>query len=344
MTAPSALACPAPLRRHDRVQMAHGGGGRLMNDLIEGLLRPALGSQTHDGAVLDVPAGRLAFTTDSYVVHPLFFPGGSIGELAVNGTVNDLAMCGAEPRWLSLGLILEEGLPMEELERVVGAIAGAARAADVEIVTGDTKVVDRGRADGLYINTAGVGVVAGGVEIAPALVRPGDVVIINGDIGAHGMAIMSVREGLEFETTIRSDTAPLWEAVAALLAAGEVHCMRDLTRGGLTSALNEIAVAAGVGIEIDETAVSVLPEVAAACEILGFDPLYVANEGRFAAFAPAEAAEPLLAALRAAPHGGGAVVVGRVVAEHSGRVTVRSALGGSRLLDMFSGEQLPRIC
>jgi len=361
------IACPLPISRYDKVQLAHGGGGRLMNDLIEEFLRPAFApadptdlglSNTHDGAVLDLkalgltgegsgskPVGKLAFSTDSYVVHPLFFPGGSIGELAINGTANDIAMCGARPLYLSLGLILEEGLPMETLRRVVEATARAAIEANVTIITGDTKVVDRGKGDGVYINTAGVGVVEHDLTIHPTSVRTGDAVLISGDIGAHGVAIISVREGLEFETTIQSDTAPLWPLVKAMLDTGEpIHCLRDLTRGGLASGLNEIAATARVGIEIIEADIPVPEEVQGACEILGFDPLYVANEGRFAAFVPADSVEAVLEAMRAVPGGEQACAIGRIVKQHPGQVVQRSKIGGSRIVDMLSGEQLPRIC
>ena len=359
------ISCPLPISRYDKVQLAHGGGGHLMNELIEEFLRPAFApadttdiglTNTHDGAVLDQAAlgladrdggdtGRLAFSTDSYEVHPLFFPGGSNGDLAINGTANDLAMCGARPLYLSLGLILEEGLPMETLQRVVEATARAALEAKVTIITGDTKVVDQGKGDGVYINTAGVGVVEHGQTIHPSSVRPGDVVIVSGDIGSHGVAIISVREGLEFETSIESDTAPLWPLVEAMLNTGEpLHCLRDLTRGGLASGLNEIATAAGVGIEIEEADIPGREEVQGACEILGFDPLYVANEGRFVAFVPADSAETVLRAMREVPGGEGAAAVGRVVSAHSGQVVQRSKIGGSRIVDMLSGEQLPRIC
>lgn len=365
------ISCPLPLSRYDRVQLAHGGGGRLMNELIEEFLRPAfapngtsdIGLQnTHDGAVLDMTAlglagrkgegdivdgdmRRLAFSTDSYVVHPLFFPGGSIGDLAVHGTANDLAMCGARPLYLTLGLILEEGLPMETLQKVVEATAQAAIEAKVTIITGDTKVVDKGKGDGVYINTAGVGVVEHGQTIHPSAVRPGDVVILSGDIGSHGVAIISVREGLKFETSIESDTAPLWPQVEAMLNTGKpIHCLRDLTRGGLTSALNEIAATARLGIEIEEMAIPIKEEVRGACELLGFDPLYVANEGCFAAFVPAAAADTLLEALRTISGGEAACAIGRVVTEHPQQVIQHSKIGGSRIVDMLSGEQLPRIC
>jgi hydrogenase expression/formation protein HypE len=327
--------------------MAHGGGGRLMNHLIEKVFassfrNPAL-DQKHDGARLDAGSSTLAFSTDSYVVRPLFFPGGDIGTLAVNGTVNDLAMCGARPKWLSAGFIVEEGLPMETLWRVVQSMKQAAKAAEVQIVTGDTKVVDRGKGDGVYINTAGIGLIEHKQVIAPASVRAGDVVLLSGDVGRHGMAIMSVREGLEFESTIESDCAPVASTVMQLLDVGvEVHCLRDLTRGGLSAALNEIADAATVQIGIEEAAVPVEETVRGACEILGFDPLYVANEGRFIAIVAAGDADRALAILQAANPA--ACRIGGVAAATRGLVTVKSHIGATRILDLLSGEQLPRIC
>jgi hydrogenase expression/formation protein HypE len=320
-----------------------------MQQLIDQVFLPAfanpwLGAR-HDGAVLEVGSERLAFTTDSYVVRPLFFPGGDIGALAVNGTVNDLAMCGARPRWLSAGFIIEEGLPMETLWRVVQSMRQAASAAGVQLVTGDTKVVDKGKGDGLFINTAGVGVLEHPLSISPSRVQSGDVVLLNGDLGRHGMAIMSVREGLSFETTITSDCAPLADLVLRLLQAGlDVHCLRDLTRGGLAAALNEIAGASRLQVDIDENTIPVREEVQGACEILGLDPLYVANEGRLVAFVPAPEAERALAIMRHHESGTGACCVGRVLAEFPGRVTMKSKVGARRILDLLSGEQLPRIC
>jgi len=341
--------CPLPFNDYPNVLMAHGGGGRLMNQLIEKVFiqafeNPAL-AQRHDGAVIEINGAQLAFATDSYVVQPLFFPGGDIGTLAVNGTVNDLAMCGARPKWLSTGFIIEEGLPMETLRRVARSMRKAADEAGVQLVTGDTKVVDKGKGDGLFINTAGIGVIEHQVSSHPGRVQPGDLILLNGDVGRHGMAIMSMREGLQFEGTIESDCAPLAGLVMALLDAGiEIHCMRDLTRGGLASALNEIAETAQVQIAIDETAVSVCEEVRGACELLGFDPLYVANEGRFIAIIPAHDLPGALEVMRAHSQGRNACLIGNVTGDAESMVTVKSQIGTSRILDMLSGEQLPRIC
>ncbi|MCS7338229.1 MAG: hydrogenase expression/formation protein HypE [Verrucomicrobiae bacterium] len=341
--------CPLPISQYPHVVMAHGGGGKLMHELIEKVFlhaftNPALDAR-HDAAVLNLGGKRLAFTTDSYVVNPLFFPGGDIGALAVHGTVNDLAMCGARPLWLSAGFILEEGLGLDVLRRIVQSMQRAARACGVEIVTGDTKVVDRGKADGLFINTAGIGLIQHGFELGPRRIAPGDAVIINGDIGRHGMAIMAVREGLRFETAIESDSAPLAEPVLKLLGAGiELHCLRDLTRGGLASALNELALAAAVEITIDERAVPVSEPVKAACEVLGLDPLSVACEGWFVDLVPGHEAARAVALLKSDALGAGAAVIGHVTAGQRARVVVRSAIGVDRVLDMPSGEQLPRIC
>jgi hydrogenase expression/formation protein HypE len=347
------LTCPVPLGDHDTVQLAHGGGGRLMRALIEGLFLPAFAAgdparqqvPPHDSAVVVVDGTRLAFTTDSFVVSPLFFPGGDIGKLAVYGTVNDLAMAGARPLYLSAGFILEEGLEIAILRRVVASMCAAAREVGVRIVTGDTKVVDRGKGDGMFINTAGIGLVPKGVEISPLRVAPGDAILVSGDLGRHGMAIMSVREGLGFEGALESDCAPLAGLVEALLAAGgDIHCLRDLTRGGLAAALNEIAEHARVGIELEEAAIPVAGPVAGACELLGLDPLYVANEGRLVAFVPAEAADRVLEILQSHPAAPGAAVVGTVTDGHPGLVELRNLLGGGRIVDLFSGEQMPRIC
>ena len=343
------FTCPVPIGDYPRVLLAHGGGGRLTQQLIERLFLPAFSNAAidarHDGARLEVGSGVLAFTTDSYVVRPLFFPGGDIGTLAVNGTVNDLAMCGARPRFLSAGFILEEGLAMETLERVVASMQAAAAAADVRLVTGDTKVVDRGRGDGVYVNTAGIGVIEHDQVVAPSSVRDGDVLLISGDIGRHGMAVMATREGLEFESAIESDCGPLASPVLALFEAGiAVHCLRDLTRGGLASALVEIAQASGLHFHVREAAIPVREDVAAACEILGFDPVYVANEGRMIACVPAADADLALDLLARHPITAGAAAIGVVSRAPAGLVTLESRIGATRVLDMLSGEQLPRIC
>jgi hydrogenase expression/formation protein HypE len=343
------FTCPIPLPASDHILLAHGGGGTLMNQLIERVFLPAFSNPAlnarHDGAILTIGNARLAFTTDSYVVQPLVFPGGNIGDLAVNGTVNDLAMCGARPLYLSAGFILEEGLAIETLRLVVESMRQAASSAGVSLVTGDTKVVDKGKADGIFINTAGIGVIEHALAIGPQSVCPGDAVIVSGDLGAHGISILSVREGLQFDAPIVSDTASLWAPVRALLAAGlEIHCLRDLTRGGLASTLNEIATARGVGIRIRESDLPVEEAVRGACEILGLDPLYVANEGRFAIFLPAAQAAQALAILSAFPVCRRAALAGEVTAADPGLVVLASRIGGNRVVDMLSGEQLPRIC
>lgn len=347
--APFSSLCPIPIQQYPHVLLAHGGGGRLMHQLLEKMFAPAFANPIldtrHDSAVLDLPPGRLAFTTDSYVVRPTFFPGGDIGSMAVFGTVNDLAMSGARPLYLSAGFILEEGLPMETLWRVVCSMKEAARRCGVQIVTGDTKVVDKGKGDGLFINTSGIGVIEHLLAIGPGNVQPGDAIVVNGDLGRHGMAIMAVREGLEFQSAIESDSAPVAELVEQLLQAGvETHCLRDLTRGGLASALNEIAEAAGVRIAVEESLIPVREDVHAACEMLGLDPLHVACEGRFVAFVPQRDAQRALAILRSHALGAGAAGIGGVTDGSSALVTIKSQLGASRILDMPSGEQLPRIC
>ncbi|MGA2031581.1 MAG: hydrogenase expression/formation protein HypE [Thermoguttaceae bacterium] len=344
---PLNVSCPLPLSDHATVQLAHGGGGRLMRRLIEEMFLPAFRGPTpaHDSAVLQLGPTRLAFTTDTFVVHPLFFPGGDIGKLAVCGTVNDLAMAGARPLWLSAAFVLEEGLPMETLRRVVASMRDEARRAGVQIVTGDTKVVDRGHGDGLFVNTAGIGLVPERIEISPRRVAPGDAILISGDLGRHGLAVMSVREALGFESQLASDCESLAGLVEALLALGaDLHCLRDLTRGGLAAALNEIAVDAAVGMEVQEAAIPVSEAVAGACELLGLDPLYAANEGRLVAFVSAAAASRALEILRSHPAAHGPALVGTVLAEHAGLVELRSVLGGGRILDLLSGEQMPRIC
>ena len=343
-------ACPIPISDYPNVLLAHGGGGSLSQMLIERMFVEAFGNPTlnrlHDGAILPMEAGETAISTDSFVISPLFFPGGDIGSLAVHGTVNDVAMCGAIPRVLTVAFILEEGLPMEDLWRIVSSMKKAADHAGVTIVTGDTKVVDRGKGDGIYINTTGIGTVPEGIEISPQRAEPGDVVVISGRIAEHGIAIMSVREGLEFETQIESDSAALNGMVEAILsvAGPDVHVLRDPTRGGLASATNEIAASAGVGIRLVESAVPMLDEVRGACEILGFDPLYVANEGKLIAIVAPGVANAVLATMRAHPLGLDAAIIGEIVADHPGRVFLRSSVGGNRVVDMMSGEQLPRIC
>jgi len=345
----NAFVCPIPLEQYPNVLLAHGGGGKLTHQLIEKMFLPEFSNSMlgarHDGAVFDLPASKLAFTTDSYVVQPLFFPGGDIGTLAVNGTVNDLAMCGARALYLSAGFILEEGLAMDTLWRVIRSMALAAAEAGVQLVTGDTKVVDRGKGDGVFINTAGIGLIESKAAVSPSSVQPGDAILLSGDIGRHGIAIMAVRQGLEFESTIASDCAPLSGIVMSLLASGiAVHCLRDLTRGGLASALVEIAETARLHFEIEEAAIPVIEEVQGACEILGFDPLYVANEGRFVAFVAPREAERALEQLRAHPLGAQARIIGTVRDDNPGLVTMRSRIGATRIVDMISGEQLPRIC
>jgi hydrogenase expression/formation protein HypE len=343
-------SCPIPLHEYPRVLLAHGGGGRLTHALIHDLFATAFANPAlaplHDGALLDVAGDRLAVSTDTFVITPRFFPGGDIGSLAVHGTVNDLAMCGARPIALTAAFVIEEGLEMEELARIVDSMRRAAAAAGVPIVTGDTKVVDRGKGDGLFINTTGIGVVPEGVAISPSAARPGDAVLVNGPIAEHGIAVMSVREGLEFETTLTSDSAALHGLVADLIAAvgPALHVLRDPTRGGVSSALNEIAESSAMGVRLEEAAIPITEPVRGACEILGLDPLYVANEGKLLAIVAREAADRALAALRAHPLGRSAVRIGEVVAEHPGRVTMRSLVGGTRVVDMLSGEQLPRIC
>jgi hydrogenase expression/formation protein HypE len=342
-------SCPLPLRDHPNIVLGHGGGGKLSADLVRHLFLPAFGNDAlnrlGDSTVFALNGARVAVSTDSFVVRPLFFPGGDIGELAVNGTVNDLAMSGARPLYLTAGFIIEEGLPLTHLGAIVESMAAAAKAAGVQLVAGDTKVVDKGHGDGVFINTSGLGLIPDGVDIGPQRAQPGDVVLLSGTIGDHGMAVMSVREGLQFETEIVSDTAPLYGLVEAMLAVTpDIHVLRDPTRGGLASALNEIAQAAGVGIALDERKIPVDPAVHSACELLGMDPIYVANEGKLTAIVPAAHAEAVLAAMRAHPLGQRAAQIGQVVAAHPGMITARTGLGGTRVVDMQIGEQLPRIC
>jgi hydrogenase expression/formation protein HypE len=343
------FSCPVSLPGNDTVLLGHGSGGKLSGDLIRDVFLPAFQNavlgRLDDQAVVSVNGCRLAFTTDSFVVKPLFFPGGDIGSLAVHGTINDLAMGGARPLFLSVAFILEEGLSMEVLRRVVASLRGAARGARVEVVTGDTKVVEKGSGDGLFINTSGIGLVPEGLELSANRARPGDRVLLSGSIGDHGITILAQREGLEFESAVASDTAPLDGLVAAMLGATRgFRCFRDPTRGGLSSATNEIAAQSRVGIALDERAIPVREEVRGACELLGLDPLYVANEGKLIAIAEPAAAEEALAAMRGHPLGRKAQIIGTVTAEHPGLVTMRTALGTTRIVDMLAGDQLPRIC
>jgi hydrogenase expression/formation protein HypE len=342
------MMCPVPLVTRDKILLGHGSGGKLSAELIESIFLPAFRNpvleRLDDQGVVSVGGSRLAVTTDSFVVKPLFFRGGDIGSLAVHGTVNDLAMGGAQPLFLTVAFILEEGLPMDTLRRVVDSLAAAARAA-VQIITGDTKVVEKGSGDGIFINTTGIGVVPEGIELSASAARPGDRVILSGSVGEHGMAILSEREGLEFETALESDSAALDTLVAAMLAADtRIHTLRDPTRGGVSSSLNEIAKQSGVGIEIEESAIPVREAVRGACELLGLDPLYVANEGKLIAMVDAAAAGAVLTAMRSHPLGRDACVIGSVTAAHPGMVTMRTLLGPSRIVDMLAGDQLPRIC
>jgi len=343
-------SCPLPLAGYPTIVMGHGGGGKLGNELVEHLFLPAFRNPAlenlGDAAVFELGSGKLAMSTDSFVVQPLFFPGGSIGELAVNGTVNDLAVSGADPKFLSAGFILEEGFPLAQLAAIVESMAAAAATACVKLVTGDTKVVERGHGDGCYINTTGVGVLRPGINVGPYRAQAGDVVLVSGTIGDHGMAIMSVREGLEFESQIRSDCAALNGMIAQVLdvAGADIHAMRDPTRGGLASTLNEIAAASHVGINIDESSLPVRPEVQSACELLGLEPVYVANEGKAVFFVAPQAAERVLDALRAHPLGREAARIGLVTAQHPRMLVARTAMGANRVIATQIGEQLPRIC
>ncbi len=348
MDQPFALSCPLPLTRHKTIVMGHGSGGRLSAQLVRELFLPAFDNpllrKLDDQAVLDVGCARVAFTTDSFVVTPLFFPGGNIGELAVNGTVNDLAMSGATPLWLSAAFIMEEGLSLEELSRVVSSMSAAAAAAGVAIVTGDTKVVNRRSADKLFVTTSGIGIVPEGISISASNVQPGDAVLLSGTIADHGMAVLTKRENLELEGDIVSDTQPLHALVAAMLRAGEIHALRDPTRGGLGTSLCEIAASSNIGVEIDARAIPVREPARGACELLGIDPLFVANEGKLVAFVRADCAAAVLAAMRGMPEGRDAVAIGRAVTEHPQTVVMRTEIGGSRIIDLPFNEQLPRIC
>lgn len=341
--------CPRPLQNYPTIVMGHGSGGQMMADLIQHLFAPAFENdwlkQMGDSAVFSLDGARLAFTTDSFVVSPLFFPGGDIGELAINGTVNDLAMSGARPMFLSSGFILEEGLAMESLGRIVASAARACRRAGVELIAGDTKVVNKGHGDGVYINTTGIGLIPAGVNITPKNAQPGDAVIVSGTLGDHGIAIMSVREGLQFETEIHSDTAPLNGLVESMLTVTQdIHCLRDATRGGLSAVLNELSQSSNVGIEFQEKKVPVKTEVSAACEMLGLDPFYIANEGKLVAIIPQVQADAVLEAMQAHPYGKNATQIGIVTADHPGLVVARTSIGGSRVVDLPAGELLPRIC
>jgi hydrogenase expression/formation protein HypE len=344
------ITCPVPLGNGRRILLAHGGGGRLTRDLVENVFVPAFRNDAlavlHDSAVLERPSGALAFTTDSFVVHPLFFPGGDVGALAVNGTVNDLAMSGARALYLSLGFIMEEGLAVDDLTRVVASIREAAREASVAVVAGDTKVVERGKGDGLFITSSGVGVVEAKRPVTPSEVRAGDAVLVSGTVGQHGVAVMAVRDGLAFASPILSDCASVADAALALLASGlDVHCMRDPTRGGVATVLNEIASQARCEIAVHESAIPVSEDVAGACEVLGLDPLYVACEGRFLAFVAAADADRALEVLRSRPETAQACRIGTVRQGGTpGLVVLRTKGGGDRVLDLLSGEQLPRIC
>ena len=349
-TVPGAFgACPVPKSQYDRILLGHGSGGRLTSELIQRVFVPGFGNDVlarlEDQATIDIGATRLAFTTDSYVIRPIFFPGGDIGSLAVHGTVNDLAVGGAIPLFLSAAFILEEGFPIDDLKRIVASMRTACEAAGVELVTGDTKVVDRGKGDGVFVNTAGIGTVPANRSLSIANARPGDRILLSGTIGDHGIAIMSVREGIEFETVLESDTAALHSLTEAMLTAcPRIRCMRDPTRGGLSSAVNELAAASKVGVRLTEQAIPVRREVHAACEMLGLDPLYVANEGKLIAVVPAEDAARVLEAMRGHPLGKNAADIGEVTADHPGMVLMRSVVGGERVVQLLAGEQLPRIC
>lgn len=343
------FTCPLPIARYKNITLAHGGGGKMMQQLIHEMFltqfqndRP---EDLHDGAMLGNINGKLAFTTDSYVVNPIFFPGGSIGELAVNGTVNDLSMCGAKPLFMSVGFILEEGFSIDELWHVVVLMKDAAEKANVKIVTGDTKVVDKGKGDKIFINTSGIGVIPEGVDIHPRNAKPGDDIIVSGLIAEHGIAIMSVREGLQFDSPVESDCAPLNNLVDSMLEADKnIHVLRDPTRGGVASVLNEIAQSANIGIEINEKNIPIGEEVKGACELLGLDPLYVANEGKLIAIVDDRASEKIIKQMRQHPLGKSAAIIGKVVDDHRGIVVLQSSVRGKRIVDMISGEQLPRIC
>ena len=341
---------PLPINiRNGHVDMTHGSGGRAMAQLIEELFVKHFDNdllrQNNDQAAFNVPAGRMVISTDGHVVSPLFFPGGDIGSLSVHGTINDVAMAGARPLYLSAGFILEEGFPLADLEHIVASMAAAAKSAGVPVVTGDTKVVEKGKGDGVFITTTGVGVVADGLDISGNRAAPGDAILVSGFIGDHGVAIMSKRDNLQFETEICSDTAALHTLVADMVeAVPDIHCLRDPTRGGLAATLNEIAQTSGVGMHLDEASIPIRPDVAAACELLGLDPLYVANEGKLIAICPQEHAEAILKTMRSHPLGENAAIIGEVIADEHGFITMQTGFGGSRIVDWLAGEQLPRIC
>lgn len=343
------LSCPVPISEYPQVLLAHGGGGKLMHSLIEKMFITNYDNDylnaRHDSSVFIIDKAKFAFTTDSYVVNPIIFPGGDIGSLAIHGTVNDLAMSGAKPLYISSGLILEEGLKMEILWQVISSMKQAADEAGVQIITGDTKVVDKGKGDGIFINTAGIGVIKHNLNINPKSIRPGDVIIVSGDIGRHGIAIIANREGLEFETTIESDSAPLNKVIMDMIDNGiEIHCMRDLTRGGLGSALCELSEASGLRININESDIPVREDVKGACEMLGYDPLFVANEGRFITFVEEKSVEKVFEKMKKYGVCNGSKIIGKVIDSSEAIVTMKSKIGTNRIIDMLSGEQLPRIC
>ncbi len=346
---PQGLACPIPKSEYDKVLLAHGGGGTLSNKLIGKMFISQFGNKIlslqHDGAMFSIGNERVAFSTDTYVVRPIFFPGGDIGELAVNGTVNDLAMCGAKPLYISAGFVIEEGLSIDELWRIVLSMKSAAERSGVQIVTGDTKVVDRGKGDKIFINTSGVGIIPAGRNVSPERCMPGDKIILSGKIAEHGMAIMSAREGLEFETQIKSDTAALNDLVEKMFSVeNDIHVLRDPTRGGVSSSLNEIATSSNVGMFIDERAIPISEEVKAAAEILGLDPLYIANEGKLIAIVSPGKTDAILSEMRKHPLGKDAVIIGEVTEMNLSKVIMKTSIGSKRIVDMISGEQLPRIC
>lgn len=342
--------CPIPINTHttERIKLGHGSGGKLTYNLVERLIKPIISNDyldtSHDGSVINLPSTKIAFSTDSYVVSPIFFPGGDIGKLAITGTINDIAMCGARPLFISLALILEEGFEVENLRKILASAKEVSDKAGVKIVTGDTKVVNKGKGDGIYINTSGIGIIEHSLEISPLSIKPEDTIILSGDIGRHGATILSLREGIDLKISIESDCCELWTPVEKLIDEKiEIHCLRDLTRGGLSSALNEIAKTSNLGMLIEEKHIPVSEEVKAICEILGLDPLHVASEGRFIAIVPKEFSEKT-AEIISNTTKTQANIIGKVTEENKGKVIIKSLIGGNRLLDMMSGEQLPRIC